>query len=137
MPYYSKISEQRKSTCHVDLQKILDFAINYIDISIYCGERDEEAQNAAYRDKRSELKYPESRHNTSPSMAVDIAPYPINDGNKIRFAYFGGFIMGIANILYSEGDITHRIRWGGSWNGDIKTKDVELDWDPYHFELIV
>lgn len=137
MPYFSKISEQRKSTCHPDLQCILDEVINYLDFSIYCGERDKNAQNAAYRDGLSKKKYPESRHNTHPSMAVDIAPYPINETNKSRFAYFIGFIEGVAEMFYLTGKITHKIRWGGDWDMDLNVKDKKLDWDLYHIELIV
>ena len=60
-----------------------------------------------------------------------------------RFYYFAGFVLATAKVLKDLGEITHDIRWGGSWRdfkkGKIdfsynKRKDV-LD-DKPHFELI-
>ncbi len=133
---FSKISEQRKSTCHPDLQILVDTIIKYMDISVYDGARGEAKQNAYYKDGTSRVKYPNSMHNSIPSMAIDIAPYPINDKNEIRFAYLGGLIKMATELLYEQGKITHKTRWGGAWKDELADQDKELSWDPYHIELI-
>lgn len=136
MPSFSKRSDFFVSTCHPDLQCILYEAIKLIDFSVIDGARDEETQNAKFRDGLSQLKYPNSRHNSIPSMAVDIAPYPINFDNRERFSYFSGFMMGLAYRLYEEGKISHKVRWGGDFKGEIKDTDVQAGWDLGHLELI-
>ncbi len=137
MYYFSKRSDFFVSTCHPDLQILLYEAIKVIDFSVIDGARDEESQNAKFRDGLSKVKYPNSRHNTVPSMAVDIAPYPINFDNRERFLVFGATIMQIARQLYEEGKMTHRLRWGADWKDELKNKDVKASWDPGHLELIV
>jgi len=48
------------------------------DIAVLCGFRGEKEQNAAYAKKASRLQWPNSKHNKLPSLAVDMAPYPID-----------------------------------------------------------
>lgn len=92
-------------------------------------------QNAAFRSGKSKLEYPKSKHNKAPSMAVDVAPYPIDWYDEKRFHYFAGHVMGVAKILHYEGFMTHRVRWGGDWDNDTQVKDNKFD-DLVHFELM-
>lgn len=129
---FSEVSLERKSTLDTKLQFILDQAIKYIDFSIICGYRSELDQDYAYASGKSQLKYPQSKHNTNPSRAVDIAPYPIKwsgEDARERFHYLAGIIMGIA---FSRGI---EIRWGGDWNKDGEILDNGFD-DLVHFELM-
>lgn len=48
------------------------------DITVLCGFRGEKEQNEAYAKKASKLQWPNSKHNKLPSLAVDMAPYPID-----------------------------------------------------------
>jgi len=136
MPSFSKRSKEKLATCHKDLQVIFNEIIKYWDCSILVGERTEEDQNAAFRDGLSQLKYPASRHNNSPSMAVDVSPYPIDWKELYRFYWFAGIVDAISEKLFEECKITHHVRWGGDWDNDKEFKDNNFN-DLVHFELIV
>jgi hypothetical protein len=43
--------------------------------------------------------------------------------------------MGIADKLYSEGKMTHRVRCGIDWDQDNDIDDTKF-WDAGHFELV-
>ena len=92
------------------------------------GHRGEEKQNAAYDKGNSKVRYPNGKHNQSPSVAVDVAPYPIDWADRDRFHYFGGYVLGVAKQMGLN------IRWGGDWNQDTQTKDNKFD-DLVHFEI--
>ena len=136
MPRFSDRSLEKLNTCHPDLQLIFNKVVGKYDCSVLCGERSKEEQDAAHRDGLSQLKYPESRHNTSPSMAVDVAPYPIDWNDTSRFNHFGGFVLGAAEMLLMTGKINHKIRWGGDWDRDNELSDNKFN-DLVHFEIIV
>jgi hypothetical protein len=112
---YGKTSRARLNTCHPILQEIFNEAIKVMDISILCGHRDEEAQRDAFKQGNSKVQYPNSKHNSTPSMAVDAAPYwkGIDWEDKRPFYYLAGIILAIAH------DKGYNIRWGGDWNGFI------------------
>lgn len=135
MPSYSVRSRERLNTCHEDLRMIFNAVIPHFDNSILCGHRDEAAQMEAYNSGKSKVKWPNGKHNRTPSMAVDAAPYPINWKDRERFHYFAGYVMGVAAILHSEGLITHRLRYGGDWDMDTEVADNDFD-DLVHFELV-
>lgn len=130
MAKFSALSEQRLSTCHPKLQELLREAINHVDFTVLYGHRGQDDQDDAYRTGASTLKWPLSKHNHLPSLAVDVAPYPIDWNDTARFARLYGFIERIA----LEKGI--RIRWGGDWNGNYRTKDERLV-DMPHIELVL
>ena len=76
---FSKRSLDRLGTCHPDLVKLMTEAILDpacpSDLTVLCGHRGEKEQNAAFDAGRSKLRYPRSKHNGFPSLAVDVAPY--------------------------------------------------------------
>jgi len=125
---FGKSSLKNLRSCHLDLQKVLHRAIEIIDFSVIQGERNEEDQNRAYTQGRSKLKYPQSKHNNHPSLAVDIVPYPIDWNDRERFCLLAGVIKGVANTLNVD------IRWGGDFNGNNIISD-ETFIDMPHFEL--
>jgi len=118
---FSNSSKKQYNTLHPDLQKILDIAIQYYDFSILCGHRNEIDQNVAYKNGTSNLKWPDSNHNTKPSNAVDIAPYPINWEDVEEFYYLAGIINLIAQLHNID------IKWGGRFSSIL---------DCPHFELV-
>ena len=135
MPEFSKKSQELLNQCHPDLIKIFNSIVNRFDCSVICGHRGEQEQNSAYKIKASTKKYPNSKHNKIPSMAVDVVPYPVEWSNTNRMRYFAGYVVGIAERMYLEGIINHKIRWGGDWDSDTVLKDQRFDDFP-HFELI-
>lgn len=127
MPKFGKNSQQQLDTCHEDLQKVLNVAINEVDFTVLEGYRSKELQDKAFFEGKSKLKYPNGMHNKKPSLAVDIAPYPIDWKDLKRFGNVAFFIRGIA---YSMGI---KLRLGGDWNGDFINNESFFDLP--HLEL--
>lgn len=136
MPKFSKTSKDRLATCHPDLQLLFNTVINTFDCTIICGHRGQKDQEIAFKTGKSRLKFPESKHNSSPSWAVDAAPYPINWKDMNGFCWFAGYVLGIADMLHLQGKMEHRIRWGGDWNRNYDMGDEKGLRDLVHFEII-
>lgn len=135
MPAYGEASRTRLATCHQDLQTIFNEVIIWTDCSILCGYRGKGAQEVLHMQGKTRVHWPDSKHNSSPSMAVDAAPYPVNWNDAGRFRVFAGRVFQIADQLLAEGRITHQLRWGGDWDRDHLTIDQEFH-DLPHFELV-
>lgn len=137
MNHFSETSKERLKTCHRDLQTLFAHVIIDHDCGVICGTRGEEEQNKAFREGKSKLQFPNSKHNHTPSLAVDVAPYEIDhiDWSKLQSANFSGYVKGIADQLYRIGTISHRIRTGIDWDNDNDINDTTF-WDGAHFELI-
>lgn len=137
MPRFSQISRDRLRTCHRDLQVLFEFVIMNYDCTIVCGHRGEVAQNQAYAAGNSEKPWPLSKHNKWPSLAVDAAPFEKTaiDWGKLQSSNFAGFVMGVAEMLFAEGKITHHIRSGADWDMDDDVDDTKF-WDACHFEIV-
>src|SRR3990167_6832212 len=113
MPKFSQTSFSRLSTCHIELQTLFYEVIRSVDCTIICGHRGEAEQDAAFESGASRLRWPNGKHNGNPSMAVDVAPWPIDWKNVKRFYWFAGFVMGTAERLKVEDKMHHSVRWGG------------------------
>ena len=122
MPQFSNISKERLQTFHKDLRTLFGHIIQDYDCTIVCGHRGKEDQDKAYyaNPAKSKLKWPNSKHNKYPSLAVDAAPFEKTgiDWSFTQMAYFAGYVMGVADRLYRIGVISHRIRAGIDWNGN-------------------
>ena len=128
MPSFSKRSKSKLETCDKKLQRLMNEVIKHYDCTILEGHRDRATQNEYFRTGRSKLKYPQGKHNSTPSKAVDVAPYPIDWEDTDRFYHFAGFVQGMA------AGMGIKIRWGGDWDGDHKFTDQTFH-DLPHFEL--
>lgn len=128
MPSFGKASQEKLATCDPRLQKVFNEVIKHFDCTVIEGHRGEAAQNKAFAEGKSKLKYPQSKHNKTPSLAADVLPYPIdwNDTNRMR--YFAGFVVGIAATMGIK------LRWGGDWNQNTELKDNSFN-DLPHFEI--
>jgi len=109
------------------------------DCTIICGHRGQKAQDAAFTGGNSRVQWPNSEHNTKPSMAVDAGPYHSESGldwQDIKAFYlFAGKVIAKARELKREGLMTHDIRYGGDWDSDGMTLDQTFN-DAVHFELV-
>lgn len=155
---YGKTSESRLKTCHVDLQIVMQEVIKItdIDIGIAVGYRSPEEQFETFKKGRVYQSDQwlvidsgqvvtnidginrKGKHNIMPSMAVDIYIYQKGRANwdKETLSYVAGQIHAVAEILYKQGRIEHKIRWGGNWDMDgVMLIDQSFD-DRPHFELI-
>lgn len=115
MPKFSQKSEQRLQTCHPDLQAVCRELIKQYDFTVLEGHRSEKEQNAAYDRGNSQVRYPHSAHNKKPSLAVDIAPYPIDWGNLARFREMIYRFDTVAAILRGRGEIQSHFEYGSFW----------------------
>ena len=117
MPHFGRRSSKNLATCDARLQKVFNEVIKHFDCTILEGHRSEDLQNKYYSEGKSKLRYPKSKHNKLPSLAVDVIPYPVNWSDTDRMRYFAGFVMGVAASM----KIT--LRWGGDWDQDTELKD--------------
>ncbi len=115
MPRFSRLSKERLATCHPDIQAVCNELIKQYDFSVLEGRRGEKAQNLAYKQGKSQVKYPHSAHNKIPSLAVDLAPYPIDWDNISRFNEMIIRFDTVANMLRAEGVISSDFVYGGKW----------------------
>jgi peptidoglycan L-alanyl-D-glutamate endopeptidase CwlK len=128
MGTFGATSKKHLSEAHPLLQELFEEVIKHYDCAIIEGFRSEDEQNKAFFAGKSKLKFPNSKHNKNPSLAVDAVPYPIDWNDNKRFYYFGGFVMATAKQLGID------VAWGGDWNGNNSFKD-QVFHDLPHFEL--
>lgn len=129
MANFSESSKKRLATCDDRLQKLMNEVIKYQDFTVLCGHRGKEEQDDAFRTGASTKRWPDSKHNRNPSPAIDVAPYPVDWNDKARFARLVGFIECIA---MQQG---LKLRWGGDWNGNMRTTDEKFV-DMPHLEIV-
>lgn len=130
MPSFGKSSKAKLQTVDPRLRSILENAIQIMDFTVLEGHRGEEAQEKAFREGRSKARFGQSKHNSHPSQAVDIAPYPIDWEDVESFVLLAGVIKAVA---FGMG-LDDQIRWGGDWDSDNRMQDERFR-DYPHFEI--
>lgn len=125
----SEASQKRLVTCDPRLQEIVNKVSESYDVSVLCGHRGKDAQEEAVSKGMSKLHFPKSKHNSFPSLAIDLAPFPIDWNDRQRFCHLAGFVQGVAVSL------GFKIRWGGDFNQDNNLKNDSFV-DMPHFELV-
>lgn len=133
MPRFSRASRAQLDTCDSRLQRVMEEVIQIYDFTVVQGHRSLAEQMRYYQLGTSRVR--KGKHNAHPSLAVDIAPYPIdwsNDEDAIRrFVYLAGHVMATAARMGIP------LRWGGDWDRDQDIRDEKgklRDWG--HFELV-
>lgn len=131
---FGTTSQAELATCDDRLQRVMEAAIQHIDFSVLEGHRGQADQDRAVAEGNSKTPWPGSKHNSVPSLAVDIAPYPVDWSDtpkaRERFVYLAGVVMTCAKQLGI------RLRWGGDWNGNDDMRDEPAFRDYPHFEII-
>tara|TARA_R110002020_G_scaffold223840_5_gene433058 strand:- start:2015 stop:2410 length:396 start_codon:yes stop_codon:yes gene_type:complete len=128
MPKFGKKSKERLATCDKRLQEVFNEVIQFVDCSVLEGHRGQERQDQLYIEGKTKVKYPDGRHNSKPSNAVDVTPYPVNWADRERQTLFAGFVIGVARAKGIK------LRWGGDWDMDFQVMDNRFDDFP-HFEV--
>lgn len=128
MPNFGRRSVHQLRTCDLWLQRLFERVVINYDCAVLIGHRGEEPQHQAFLSGKSEKDWPDGEHNTYPSKAVDVAPWPIDWENTKRFYHFAGYVLGVAEVLAIP------IRWGGDWDRDYDLDDQDFN-DLVHFEL--
>lgn len=109
MASFGHTSRERLSTCDPRIQSVMHEAIKYTDFTVLCGHRGKEEQDSAYRHGFSKVEWPNSKHNTLPSRAVDIVPYPIDWQDEGRFHTLADVVKHVAK------EMGVKLVWGGDW----------------------
>ena len=128
MPKFGKKSKERLATCDERLQEVFNEVIQFVDCSVLEGHRSQERQDKLYDEGKTKVKYPRGRHNSMPSRAVDVTPYPVDWADRERQTLFAGFVIGVARAKGIK------LRWGGDWDMDFEVMDNRFDDFP-HFEI--
>lgn len=152
---YSLKSSSQLGTCHPHLQLLFHRVLGRRDHTILCGRRTRNAQQLAYDTHHSKVQWPNSPHNcalpngdddtSGISMAVDLAPYPIDWGDTgtpeqnrkalARFYEFHGYVRREWELIREEiPAIDYDLTWGGDWDGDLDFSDQTFD-DLVHWQL--
>jgi len=148
MNKYSPQSEGRISTCHPDIKKVFRKVLEKFDHAIECGWRGKEEQDKAVNSvpPRSKTPWPHSKHNASPSEAIDAMPYPYSyddiegrNGTAVQFralircGMFIGYVLATADDMLERGEISATLTSGVDWDGD-KNIAEEKFMDVPHFQ---
>jgi hypothetical protein len=122
-------SKERLATCHELLQRIVTDAARQAEFSVICGHRGQKEQDEAFDRGNSKLRWPQSKHNHVPSLAVDLLPLPTQWADRKAFERLAVIVKGVANAMRV------RVRWGGDWNDNGRSDDEKF-YDGAHFELV-
>ena len=128
MPAFSEKSLAKLATCDPLLQRVFREVVQNFDCTILEGHRDEARQNQMVAEGKSQVRWPDGKHNTVPSCAVDVTPYPIQWDDRERQTLFAGYVLATAKAMGVK------LRWGGDWDRDTEVRDNTFD-DLVHFEL--
>jgi len=129
MPNFSETSTNYLLYCHHDLRELFTRVVKDYDCTVVSGHRGESEQNELHRRGMSKKKFPESKHNTLPSLAVDVMAYPVDWEAWERNYMFVGYVLGVAASMGIK------VRAGADWDGDGEIEDQTFH-DLAHFELI-
>lgn len=129
MAAFDKGSAERLSRAHPLLQKLMNEAIKQAPFMILDSQRGRAAQELAFRQGRTKAHFGNSAHNWSPSIALDVAPLPVNWKNTTPFVVLGQKI-----ILPIAAAMRIPIRWGADWNMNSNLRDESFV-DMPHYEL--
>jgi len=109
MPSFGERSRKALDSADPKLRQLFDEVIKTMDCTVLCGFRNEADQETAFANGFSKVHWPNSKHNTFPSKAVDVAPWPLDWKNTASFETLGTFVLSKAK------DMGIDIEWGGTW----------------------
>jgi len=128
---YGATSRAHLATCHPVLQTLMQRAMDTcpkgLDWMIVCGHRDKEAQEAAVAGGFSSVHWPHGKHNSTPSMAVDVAPWV-----RGAISWFAPDFPPVARHVKATWETLTEAERGGfdlSWGGDWTHKVDRPHWE--------
>jgi len=114
---FSRSSLAKLDTCHPVLKllmtRVLDASPH--DMTVLCGHRNQEDQDRAYVLGNSKLKWPNSKHNSTPSMAVDVAPYPVDWNNIDSFKQLAVIVKSVWDEMTDDERDGYHLVHGADW----------------------
>lgn len=126
----------------VDLRLLVTVAIRVSpwDFSVTEAHRGQPSQDYAYQNGASKVRWPNSKHNSAPSQAIHLDPYPLlypgtQHSERENMKRYARYYMLAVHIRTVAEYISVPIRWGGDWDGDWDILDQSFD-DLAHWELL-
>lgn len=141
MPSFGARSLAQLQTCHPQLITLFAAVVEVHDCAILEGHRSAARQADLVRTGAS--KTHDSRHLALPSLAVDVAPYPIewpdqltvsNSNEPIRRKAWGRWYLFAGVVFATAHRLSIPVRWGGAWAGGMDPRGNRFD-DLVHWEL--
>ena len=137
---FGEKSKEELNTVDRRLREVMVHVLTIMDITVLEGRRSWARQQELLDRKpkpATTLEPGESKHNPPDeddldwlSLAVDVAPYPVDWEDPKRFIYMAGIIISIGAAL------GYKIRWGGNWDMDSEPITDQDFQDLVHFELL-
>ena len=132
MRKWGRRSKEVYVTLDPTLQRVMDRVLSEVaDISLTSGHRGQEEQDNLFDNNKTTVRWPSSKHNTIPSVAVDFQPHPYPSSEEKLWGALG-YIAGRAMAIAKEEGIY--LRWGGDWNQDGDLTNQSFD-DLFHLEI--
>lgn len=133
MNTWGKRSQAERATSDARLNEVGDIVLEIKDHSVVKGHRNEVDQHAAFTSdpQRSELDWPDGKHNDIPSKAQDVRTYPWpakESDQRDEQLYLLGLYKGVAYVL------GYKLRTGADWDRDGEIADNGFD-DFFHVEI--
>jgi peptidoglycan L-alanyl-D-glutamate endopeptidase CwlK len=125
---FGAASKKQLATCHSDLQRLFTEVVKHWDCQVIEGKRSEAQHQINLASGASRTQHSRHVSGAGPSMAADVAPYPVKWNDYPRFYAFAGFVIGTAVQMGIS------VRWGGDWDSDRDFSDQTFN-DLVHFEL--
>lgn len=134
---FGKKSKRELETVKEELRAVCKRALGYgvMDATVVQGRRSKEKQNEYYKNRKSKVKWPNSKHNVRDendlAKAVDVVPY-VNgkiSWNQKHCLVWAGLMLGAA------AELGIAVRWGGNWDCDGEIVTDQRFNDLVHFEL--
>jgi peptidoglycan L-alanyl-D-glutamate endopeptidase CwlK len=147
MPQFGTASLDRLAQADPRIQELFKEVVKYADCTVLCSFRGKQEQDAAFAAGNSKLRFPQSKHNSMPSQAVDVMPWH-TDKPHVRWPDLSGFTPKQMAQIYNYASIAHfagitrgialergiPIRWGGDFNRNYLMEDKD-SWDLPHYQL--
>jgi peptidoglycan L-alanyl-D-glutamate endopeptidase CwlK len=128
---------RRLSTVDPRLAAVVEDVAGRLPIMVICGHRTQAEQDDVVRRGLSKTLWPRSKHNSMPSLAVDLAPLK---GRTIDWNDTPAFVALGKLMRQAAAARGVAIRWGGDWDRDGLTRaDGDRDErfiDLPHFEIV-
>lgn len=114
----NKTSLAKLKTCHKNIIRLAEAVDKDFPIQCICGERDEKAQDHAYKNRMSRLKFPHSKHNINKekgrlvSHAGDFVPDPDNNPATLDWTDIEAFELMCLTFEQKADELGIKIRLG-------------------------
>lgn len=120
MPKLSTKSQTKLNTCHSDLIKLIEAVAETEKCAVICGHRGKAEQEKAFASGASKARFGQSKHNSKPSLAVDVVPLPLDWEDIPAFEKLGEKIMTKAK------ELGIKVKWGKNFKGLVDYPHYEL-----------